>query len=263
MPEEECDRVFKKIMPELSSVCELVMAERKSKEAREYMERSVLDEEDETPWNVDAEVSFPKYPCIYVKNAKDTKILFPRGFDSFLLSIIPDHRRDESLLAHEYLGRYRDEAIGILQEVLAGKESLYSLHDNLTALELLDVSNDETELWHMWSANLKNIRRCSRESNTFPNSAGVGLNKMGHVINMERDKLKGWLSHDRIEIWISHDRKILLMCIGFSYYTCIGTRSRSIHLLNWTRHLNKRAISSRRVQARANNRRGAKQNVHY
>ena len=224
MPEVECDRVFKQIMPELSSVYELVMAERQSKEAREYMKRSVFDK---TPWNAGAKVrvSVQKHPCIYVKNAKDVNMLFSGSVSTFLqYSIIPDHRR-ANVFGIEYLYSYWDEASETIKQKWDGKESLYSLHDNLTALELLDVSNDETELWYMWSHRYFTWDKA--EFNRFLDDAGIG--PMGELVTIDYD-----FGH-AVEVWLSSDRKLLLMKHKGTagHHTCVGIRSRSIQFLNW------------------------------
>ena len=91
MPDEECGKVFKEVIPELTSVYNLVMAERKSKEskeARDFMKRSILDMIPCFPL-LNADVPVLKHPCIYVENSENMNILFPDGIDSCFDSIVP------------------------------------------------------------------------------------------------------------------------------------------------------------------------------
>ena len=210
MPDEECGKVFKEVIPELTSVYNLVMAERKSKEskeARDFMKRSILDMIPCFPL-LNADVPVLKHPCIYVENSENMNILFPDGIDSCFDSIVPKLHKQET---SQYLVSHWDEARETLQQVWAGKESLYSLHDNFTAFELLDVSNDETELWHMWSDDIKNIGKLRSDFLQHIES-GILLPIQGPCV------------------WLFHDEKIILMVYSSGFVQCIGTRSLSLEL---------------------------------
>lgn len=225
MEDKERQRIFPNI-PELKGVERLAEAQVASLHTREYIQRVVGRDVQKR--------------LLYFVEEKNRASLFPDGLESFLTHVrdladkpnpnlkLPPHLDDP-----EWYRLYNQKYVfpKVIKDAFRGKESLISTREPVA---MLDVSQEESELWFNWGANMCGFVSKGKFEE-FCALAGIDPRQRIHCIEFT---FEGHLRERNA--WVSHDRKVTFTTMddprrsgGCHYFGCTGIRSRSKFLFEW------------------------------
>lgn len=223
MEDEERQRIFPKI-PELKGVERLAEAQEASSQTRRYIRY----------------VGSVKERFLYFVEERNKASLFPDGLGSFVTNIRdaankpnPNLKLPPDMDSPEWYRTYNQiylfpEAV---KDAFRGKESLFSTRQPVA---MLDVSQEESELWFNWGADKCGFGS-TEKFEEFCALAGIDPNQRIHCMEITyEDRLREHYA------WVSYDRKVTFTSMRdprrsgrCHYFGCTGIRSRSKFLFEW------------------------------
>ena len=222
LDKSECERIFKFTFPQLESIYKLRLAHDSSTIARvNLMNTPVMMDDGDNFHNSMFPDLFGEGPscnkiqnkCLFFPSKGSYEQLFPDGLHAALFDGTSKHNGELRIKSLDLLLYNWDEGCDLIRSITSESNVDFSLHECLKIRDLLNVSNDELELWFSWSVVIP------QGHPTIPSKYGLEI----------RSEVVSVFGNTKFDLYEREDKTLLLLEYGTGI-TCIGLRSISLSL---------------------------------